>query len=286
MKANQTEKLCGRIFWDVEGEEPSEELKENFTLLPFDSGTERSWKIINSRISMMGDPERMKKMLRFEEDAILISSDNGHLELADYAGIAVLGLEKDIRLFTDYVAADVSCLDSDYIEGVYRRYHSLPWEIAQTEHLLIRETSEEDLTELLRIYQDEELLRFLPAMEDYESEYQKLLAYQKNIYGLLEFGIWTILLKENNAVIGRVGFELKENEGEVLPDLGYAIAADYRRKGYAREACLAAIDWMKEHTAYRQISCRISEENNASIALAKSLSFQKTGGEEVYLLSL
>ena len=286
MKTNQTEKLCGRIFWDVEGEEPSQELKGNFTLLPFDSGTERSWKIVNSRISMMGDPERMKKMLRFEEDAILISSDNGHLELADYAGIAVLGLEKDIRLFTDYVAEDVSCLDSDYIEGVYRRYHSLPWEIAQTEHLLIRETSEEDLTELLRIYQDEELRRFLPGMEDYESEYQKLLAYQKNIYGLLEFGIWTVLLKESNAVIGRVGFELKEYEGEVLPDLGYAIAADYRRKGYAKEACLAAIDWMKEHTEYRQISCRISEENKASRALAKSLSFQKAGGEEVYLLSL
>lgn len=286
MKTNQTEKLCGRIFWDVEGEEPSQELKENFTLLPFDSGTERSWKIVNSRISMMGDPERMKKMLRFEEDAILISSDNGHLELADYAGIAVLGLEKGIRLFTDYVAEDASCLDSDYVEGVYRRCHSLPWEIAQTEHLLIRETSEEDLSELLQIYQDEELLRFLPAMEDYESEYQKLLAYQKNIYGLLEFGIWTVLLKESNAVIGRVGFELKEYEGEVLPDLGYAIAADYRRKGYAKEACLAAIDWMREHSGYKQISCRISEKNQASLALAKSLAFQKGRGEEVYLLSL
>lgn len=286
MKTNQTEKLCGRIFWDVEGEEPSQELKENFTLLPFDSGTERSWKIVNSRISMMGDPERMKKMLRFEEDAILISSDNGHLELADYAGIAVLGLEKGIRLFTDYVAKDASCLDSDYVEGVYRRCHSLPWEIAQTEHLLIRETSEEDLSELLQIYQDEELLRFLPAMEDYESEYQKLLAYQKNIYGLLEFGVWTILHKESNAVIGKVGFELKEYEGEVLPDLGYAIAADYRRKGYAKEACLAAIDWMREHSGYKQISCRISEKNQASLALAKSLAFQKGRGEEVYLLSL
>lgn len=286
MKTNQTEKLCGRIFWDVEGEEPSQELKENFTLLPFDSGTERSWKIVNSRISMMGDPERMKKMLRFEEDAILISSDNGHLELADYAGIAVLGLEKGIRLFTDYVAEDASCLDSDYVEGVYRRCHSLPWEIAQTEHLLIRETSEEDLSELLQIYQDEELLRFLPAMEDYESEYQKLLAYQKNIYGLLEFGVWTILHKESNAVIGKVGFELKEYEGEVLPDLGYAIAADYRRKGYAKEACLAAIDWMREHSGYKQISCRISEKNQASLALAKSLAFQKGRGEEVYLLSL
>lgn len=286
MKTNQTEKLCGRIFWDVEGEEPSQELKENFTLLPFDSGTERSWKIVNSRISMMGDPERMKKMLRFEEDAILISSDNGHLELADYAGIAVLGLEKGIRLFTDYVAEDASCLDSDYVEGVYRRCHSLPWEIAQTEHLLIRETSEEDLSELLQIYQDKELLRFLPAMEDYESEYQKLLAYQKNIYGLLEFGVWTILHKESNAVIGKVGFELKEYEGEVLPDLGYAIAADYRRKGYAKEACLAAIDWMREHSGYKQISCRISEKNQASLALAKSLAFQKGRGEEVYLLSL
>ncbi len=286
MEINQTEKLCGRIFWDVEGEEPSEELKENFTLLPFDPGTERSWKIVNSRISMMGDPERMKKMLRFEEDAILISSDMGHLELADYAGIAVLGLEKGIRLFTDYVAEDVSCLNSDYIEGVYRRCHSLPWEIAQTEHLLIRETSEADLDALLQIYKDEELLRFLPPMEDYESEYQKLLAYQKNIYGLLEFGIWTLLLRESNTVIGRLGFELKEYEGEVLPDLGYAIATEYRGRGYAREACLAVIDWMREHTDYPRISCRISEENKASLALAKSLAFQKAEGEEVYLLSL
>ncbi len=286
MKANQTEKICGRIFWDVEGEEAPEELKKNFTLLPFDSGTERSWKIVNSRISMMGNPEKMKKILHFEEDAILISSDKGHLELADYAGVAVLGLEKDSRLFTDYVAEDVSCLSSDYIEGVYRRYHSLPWDIAHTERLFIRETCEEDLTELLRIYKDEELLRFLPAMEDYESEYQKLLAYQKNIYGLLEFGIWTILLEERNAVIGRVGFELKKYGEEMLPDLGYAIAADYRRMGYAKEACLAAIDWMREHTEYRKISCRISEENRASIELAKKLGFQKGRGEEIYLLSL
>lgn len=281
-----TDRLCSRIFWDVEGEEAPEELEKDFLILPFDSGTERSWKIVNSRISMMGDPERMKKMLHFEEDAILISSDNGHLELADYAGVATLGLEKDIRLFCNYVAEKAESLDADYIEEAYRRYHEIPLEIARTEHLLIRETGEEDLMELLSIYEDEEVIRFLPAMEDYESEYNSLMAYQKNVYGLLGFGVWSLIGRESGEVIGKAGFELKEYQGEVLPDLGYVIRANDRRKGYAKEACLALIDWMREHTEYPKLSCRICDDNQASIALAKSLGFQKEKDEEIYLLSL
>jgi [ribosomal protein S5]-alanine N-acetyltransferase len=279
------EELCQRIFLDIEEESLPESIERAYTIVPFDSGIEQSWKNVNARISMTGNPEKMKKMLHFEEDAILISSSNDHLELAECAGIATLGLERDIRIFSNYVIQDMDALSPEYIEGVYRRCHELSWDIAETKRLWIRETEEEDLSDLIRIYKDKELLRFLPPMEDYESEYQKLLAYQKNVYGLLEFGIWSIVSKESERVIGKVGFELKDFQGEAVPDLGYVIASEQRRCGYAAEACQAALAWMKEHTEYQKITCRIAEENKASIALAEKLGFKKTEEKEIYLLS-
>lgn len=59
-----------------------------------------------------------------------------------------------------YACENISELDFDYLEKVYRRYVGIPWEILTTERCLIRETGAEDLDALYEIYADPSVTKY------------------------------------------------------------------------------------------------------------------------------
>lgn len=66
------------------------------------------------------------------------------------------------------------------------------------------------------------------------------------MYGFFEHGLWLVIRKEDNKVIGRAGIENREIDGELQKELGYLIGKPWQGKGYAAEACLAILDYVKE----------------------------------------
>ena len=84
--------------------------------------------------------------------------------------------------------------------------------------------------------------------------------------------------KEEQELVKLELFNGRENagDGEVVLELGYHIFPEYRRKGYAKEACRAAIEYAEEEFGTVQFIVRIGKENIVSKKVAESLGFVRT----------
>lgn len=152
------------------------------------------------------------------------------------------------------------------------RFYKRPWKIAETERLLIRELCVEDAEALMKMYADAEIKRYMEPLPEAESEVRELIAaYVHYMYELTGFGIWGIVKKSDGKLIGRVGFE-PESEGEGIA-LGYLLCAGERKKGYALEACQAALEYAERELEVprKEIRCHIAPDNAASRKLAEKL---------------
>lgn len=176
--------------------------------------------------------------------------------------------------------------DPAFLERVWRRHYGLPWTIAETERLCVRESVMEDLPALLAMYgQERENPDVTPFSEQPEEE---LSSYIRNRYPFFGYGLWSVVEKESGRLIGRAGFEereapgrtAKDGAGRVLPELSYMTEKESRGRGYAREAARAALRYGKEELGFREVLLRASPENTASVRLAAGLGFHPVAGAQ------
>ena len=143
--------------------------------------------------------------------------------------------------------------------------------ILETERLIIREFTAEDIDSLYEMYDDEDVAKFVGTLSrDKEEETEILKAYIKMIYGFFGYGYWAVVLKENNMVVGKIGLNNREYNGETVVELGYIINAQYRHRGYAKEACRAILKYAADELE-TEVDCFINKDNTASVNLARSL---------------
>ena len=218
------------------------------------------------------------------EIPVLISDEKEALLAAKAAGRALIGLwrpeqEMDEIAAARYVVEDLKDVTAEYLERVARRYLGLPWHICETERLEIREMSETDFYEVWR----NQIGRGFQSMEELET-------YTKNQYTFYEFGFWALVEKNSGRLVGMAGLTLPEDEGrdtepyeeftlvteceegEIL-ELGYHIFPEFRRMGYAREACLAILRYGTEELYVSKFLVRIAPDNEKSKNLAARLGF-------------
>jgi ribosomal-protein-alanine N-acetyltransferase len=94
--------------------------------------------------------------------------------------------------------------------------------------------------------------------------------------GEARFGIWLIVERASETVVGDIGFFGPPTpEGTV--EIGYSIAADRRRRGYATEAALALIEWARREANVSAVLARCEEDNVPSIRTLERLGFARTG---------
>lgn len=166
---------------------------------------------------------------------------------------------------------------------VWQRHAGLPWRIADTRRLSIRETTEDDADILYRIQKDAQDAGFLEPMEEEPAARREVIrAYRRYVYGFYGFGIWTVTLRPGGQVIGRAGLEMAGDAPE--PCLGFAIAPEERGKGYAKEACRAVLRYGFEELDLPAVRARVRRDNAASRKLCEELGFfadqkaQEAGG--------
>lgn len=173
-----------------------------------------------------------------------------------------------------YCVENLSDVDEEYLERVYRRFKGIPWDIAETSRLKIREIKVEDVARLYELYRDESITRYMePLFQDIGQETAYTKAYIENVYGFYGYGMWVMENKESGQVIGRAGLEYKEGfEGL---ELGFMLGVDYQHKGYAYEACSAILRYGIGELGQNKYYAWIDEDNAASIRLCRRLGFTK-----------
>ena len=189
-----------------------------------------------------------------EKIPVLLSDENEALLAAKAAGRAIVGLWREDTQGNEWCAADT--LIADIAEGEYE--------------------------EIVENHVDADL-----------DTVEKVAGYTKHHYEVFEFGFWAVEEKKSGNLTGVVGFRIPQDDGigdvdyyvlslddeNILDDtleLGYHIFPEYRRKGYAKEACRAAIEYAEEEFGTVQFIVRIGKENIVSKKVAESLGFVRT----------
>ncbi|MCE1248313.1 MAG: GNAT family N-acetyltransferase [Firmicutes bacterium] len=137
-----------------------------------------------------------------------------------------------------------------------------------TKRLLLRELVPEDKTALAAVLSDPESMKFYP--EPFSDE--KVAEWiNKNIarYAEFGFGLWGVVLKENNLLIGDCGITYQQIDGETLPEIGYHIRPDYCGLGYATEAARACKEYAFYTLSFPEIYSYMYSGNTSSRRVAE-----------------
>ena len=171
-----------------------------------------------------------------------------------------------------YAIESFNDMTVNQVDRMLLRYLNLPWTIIETDRCILREMVEEDVDALYRIYDDDDVHKYLePLFEDREKEIQYISDYRKYQYRFYEYGFWMVVSKEDNTVIGRAGLTNRESFDNV--ELGYVFDREYRNLGYAQEVCSAIIEYAKDELCINVIDVYVHPDNTRSLNLLNKLGF-------------
>lgn len=146
--------------------------------------------------------------------------------------------------------------------------------IIETERLILRKYTMDDLEKLYKILSCPITMSHYIKPYDYEGA-KRWINWCVNSYEVNGFGLWAMILKETNTLIGDCGLSLQNIDGEICPEIGYHIYKDYWRRGYGKEAANAVKEWAFKNTQYETLYSYMTKDNIASYKTAESIGMKK-----------
>lgn len=148
--------------------------------------------------------------------------------------------------------------------------------ILKTPRLYLREMTWEDLPALCKILQDKEV------MYAYEhgfgrQECEKWLERQIKRYEQDGFGLWAVILKADDQMIGQCGLTYQNCDGKEVVEIGYLFQKAYWHQGYAIESADACKRYAFEQLQIDAVYSIIRDTNTASQKVAIKNGMQPQG---------
>ncbi|MBA2649606.1 MAG: GNAT family N-acetyltransferase [Legionella sp.] len=142
----------------------------------------------------------------------------------------------------------------------------------ETERLLLRPFTMEDLDDFSRICADPEVMRFIGEgiPLDKEAVKQRMESWI-SLYKEQGFGLLALTLKENKKLIGFCGLIQQIVDGEAYIELGYRLDRDYWGKGIATKVALIMKDYAFQHLEIPYLISIIHVDNLASKSVVQKI---------------
>jgi ribosomal-protein-alanine N-acetyltransferase len=150
--------------------------------------------------------------------------------------------------------------------------------ILETDRLILRCLTMNDLDALARLYRDPEVRKYFPeGTQTYEETKEELEWIINVYYGQYGYGLWATIHKPSGAFIGRCGLLPWTIDGRQEVEVAYLLDRDYWGQGLATEAALGIVRYAFEQLHRSRLICLIDAENQASQAVAQKIgmSFEK-----------
>lgn len=139
--------------------------------------------------------------------------------------------------------------------------------IIETDRLLLRKLTPDDLPALRRLLQDDQaMVAYEGAFSD--AEVQDWLDRQLARYQRWRFGLWAVLLRESGQVIGQCGLTMQPWKGQEVLEIGYLLERAHWHHGYATEAARACKDYAFATLDATEVCSIIRDTNLASQRVA------------------
>ena len=142
--------------------------------------------------------------------------------------------------------------------------------IFETERLVLREMSLEDLDVIAEMLAHPDVMRYWPRCYTRE-EAADWIARQQARYARDGVGYWLAIDKHLDQPIGQAGLLNLQVDGSPEIAIGYIIRRAFWRRGYATEAAAGATTYGFEKLRKDRIVTLIRPENTPSIGVAKKL---------------
>lgn len=149
--------------------------------------------------------------------------------------------------------------------------------ILETERLYFREMQQSDFASLCKIMQDEDTMyAYEGAFSD--NEVHEWLDRQIARYQKWGFGLWAVILKETDEMIGQCGLTLQTWKDDEVLEIGYLFERSYWHQGYATEAAKACKKYAFERLNATQVCSIIRDTNIASqnVAIRNGMTIKDT----------
>lgn len=138
----------------------------------------------------------------------------------------------------------------------------------ETKRLIFRKIEQSDYDNLKEIISDEETMKYYPKPYD-DQGVQKWINWCQGCYKKRGFGLFAIILKENNNFIGDCGITLQNINGKEVFEIGYHLNKKYWHNGYVSEASQFMRDYYFNNTENNEVYSYMNKENIPSINVAK-----------------
>jgi RimJ/RimL family protein N-acetyltransferase len=149
--------------------------------------------------------------------------------------------------------------------------------VIETPRLILRPHRTADFTDSLAMWSDPAVTRYIGGRGlSAEEVWVRLLRYAGG-WALLGYGFWVVQDRVTGAFMGEVGFhDLRRDTKPSFagtPEMGWALAPQFHRMGFAREAVDAALRWSDTYIENDMIVCIVEPANVASIGIAEAAGF-------------
>lgn len=144
--------------------------------------------------------------------------------------------------------------------------------ILETQRLLLRHLTPDDLEDLFTFYSDPDVIKYIPDAPRTYQETRKELEWHMNGHPkFTELGLWATIFKEANQFIGRCGLIPWTIDGQHDVEVAFALARPYWGQGLATEVAQALVHYGFEHLKLSRLICLIDPENQASFKVATKI---------------
>lgn len=147
----------------------------------------------------------------------------------------------------------------------------------ETERLLIRKFTPEDLDKLTEIRSDPKVYKYLGGIERQNPQaLAKRLRFYIGCYEKYGFGTCATVWKETGEMIGSCGLQPLEDTSEI--EVGYALASDYWGRGLGFECARAWLEYGFEKAGLERIVAVAYPENTGSWRIMEKcgMKYEKT----------
>jgi len=152
----------------------------------------------------------------------------------------------------------------------------------ETERLRLRRPQAQDLDAYAELFADPEVVRYTGGVTKTRAESEHAVQRMIDHWEDHGIGLFSVVRKEDDRVLGRVGFLLWDTEswqhamlrppsGGTETEIGWTLAREHWGRGYATESATAARDWALRELGLRRLISLIQRGNDASVRVAEKL---------------
>lgn len=132
--------------------------------------------------------------------------------------------------------------------------------IVETNRLYLREMTQLDYSDLCKILQDSDVMYAYEGVFS-DKETKDWLDRQIKNYKEHGFGLWAVILKETDEMMGQCGLTLQEYKNKKIIEVGYLLKRSFWHKGYATEAAIACKEYAFNKLNVNEVFSIIRDSN-------------------------